>query len=102
MKEYDVYLPLRYNDGTAVETGKFQALLQKLLDQFGGVTYFPQPNEGLWRMGSVVYKDEIVIYRVLSDRPRKARRFFAKLKESLKKSFRQEEILIVERNVNTL
>jgi hypothetical protein len=102
VREYDVYLPLKYNDGAAVETRKFQSLLRKLLDHFGGVTFFPQPNEGLWRMGSVVYKDEIVIYRILSDRPRKARRFFAKLKASLKKSFRQEEILIVERAVKTL
>jgi hypothetical protein len=102
VKEYDIYLPLKYNDGTTIEPRKFQDLQQRLLDVFGGVTFFPQPNEGLWRMGAVVYQDEIVIYRVLSDKPRKARRFLFKLKERLKKTFRQEEILIVERDVKRL
>ena len=102
MKEYDLFIPLNYNDGSPVETRKFQALQQRLLDRFGGVTFFPQPNEGLWRMGDVTYRDEIVIYRVLAKKHRSARRFLAQLKEKLKRSFRQEEILIVERDVETL
>ncbi len=53
-------------------------------------------------MGAVVYRDEIVIYRVLATRPRIARKFLARLKEDLRKSFRQEEILIVERTVETI
>jgi hypothetical protein len=101
VKEYDVYLPLNYNDGTPVEARKFQELQQRLLAQFGGVTYFPQPNEGLWRFGDVVYKDEIV-YRVLARKNRTARKFLSQLKEELKASFRQEEVLIVERDVETL
>jgi hypothetical protein len=53
-------------------------------------------------MGDVTYRDEIVIYRVIATKSRAARRFLASLKEDLKKSFRQEEILIVERDVSTL
>jgi hypothetical protein len=102
VKEYDLYLPLTYNDGNPIEAKKFQAVQQELLDEFGGVTYFPQPNEGLWRMGNVVYRDAIVVYRVLAEKRRKARRFFTRLKDRLKKSFQQEEILIVERDVETL
>jgi hypothetical protein len=102
VKGYDIYLPLRYNDGTPVEVRKFQDVQQRLLDQFGGVTYFPQPNEGLWRMGRITYRDEIVIYRVLTEKTRAARRFLVQLKQELKKSFRQQEILIVERDVETL
>lgn len=63
MKEYDIFVPLYYNDGSPVEARKFQALQKRLLDYFG-VTYFPQPHEGLWRMGDVTYRDEVVIYRV--------------------------------------
>jgi hypothetical protein len=102
VKAYDIYLPLRYNDGTPVEARKFRSLQQRLLEQFGGVTFFPQPNEGLWRIGDIVYRDEIVVYRVLTRKARKARRFLTQIKEELKKSFRQEEILIVERGVETL
>ncbi|HMC12681.1 MAG TPA: hypothetical protein VKH44_15380 [Pirellulaceae bacterium] len=53
-------------------------------------------------MGDVTYRDEIVIYRVIAAKPRAARRFLAELKEHLKTAFRQEEILIVERDVATL
>jgi hypothetical protein len=102
VKEYDLYLPLTYNDGAPIEAKKFQDVQRRLLDEFGGVTYFPQPNEGLWRMGNVVYRDTIVIYRVLAEKRRKARRFLSRLKDRLKTSFQQEEILIVERDVQTL
>jgi hypothetical protein len=102
VKEYDIYIPLRYNDGTAIEARKFQQLQSRLLEKFGGVTYFPQPKQGVWRMENVTYRDEIVIYRVLAEKTRSARRFLGKLKSKLKKVFRQEEILIVERTVKTL
>ena len=102
MNEYDIFLPLRYNDGSEVEAGKFEELKSRLLDQFDGVTYFPQANEGLWRMGEVIYRDEIVICRVVTGKRKRARRFLSSLKEDLKKSFQQEEILIIERDVKTL
>lgn len=102
MQEYDLFVPLFYNDGAPIEPAKFQDLQARLLDEFSGLTFFPQPNQGFWRMGEVTYRDEIVIYRVLAAKPRAARRFLTRLKEELKKSLRQEEILIVERSVGTL
>jgi hypothetical protein len=72
------------------------------LEQFGGVTFFPQPNEGLWQMGSVTFRDQIVIFRVLSTNVRRSRRFFRALKQELKTVLEQEEILVVERDVETL
>ena len=102
MKEYDLFIPLCYNDGSPVEPRKFQELQKRLLDHFDGLTFFPQVNEGFWKMASVTYRDEIVIYRVLASRVRTARHFLSQLKEDLKKEFRQEEILIVEREVETL
>lgn len=102
MKEYDVFLPLYFNDGRPVEAEKFQQLQDTLLDRFGGVTFFPQPNKGLWRMGGVTYRDEIVIYRVIGSAAGDARSFLANLKRRLKAEFEQEEILIVERDVQTL
>lgn len=102
MKEYDLFVPLYYNDGTAIEPVKFQRLQAELLAHFEGLTFFPQPNEGFWKMGGITYRDEIVIYRVLASRVRPARRFLADLKQRLKREFKQEEILIVEREVETL
>ena len=102
MKEYDIFIPLSYNDGTLVESAKFQDLQTRLLEQFEGLTYFPQPNQGFWKFGDITYRDEIVIYRVISHNPSVSRDFLNHLKEDLKKEFRQEEILIIEREIGVV
>ncbi|HEX3601707.1 MAG TPA: hypothetical protein VHU84_16255 [Lacipirellulaceae bacterium] len=95
-------MPLRYNDGRPIEGTKLQQLQSELLGQFGGLTYFPQANHGYWKLGDVVYRDEIVIYRVIASRSRESRSFLRELKERLKADLNQEEILVVERDVDTL
>jgi hypothetical protein len=102
VKEYDIFVPLYFNDGSPIESVKFQRLQAELLDHFDGLTYFPQPNEGFWKLGGLTYRDEIVIYRVLTSRTRAARRFLSHLKQRLKLEREQEEILIIERDVETL
>src|SRR5438067_13876953 len=102
VKEYDLFVPLYYNDGRPVEPQKFQTLQQQLLDQFGGLTFFPQPNAGFWTLAGITYRDEIVIYRVITSDAQEARRFLSDLKGRLKEELQQEEILIVERDVETL
>lgn len=100
--EYDLYFPLRYNDGSAVEREKIEGLKNRLHDRFGGLTFFPQQNEGVWKIGNVTFNEEIVIVRVLAEETRAAREFFLKLKEELKADLHQEEVLIVERKVEVL
>ncbi len=102
MKEYDIFIPLFYNDGSPIEARKLQRLQASLLEQFHGLTYFPQPNEGYWKLSDVTYRDEIVIYRVISSHVRPARKFLSQLKTELKRDLKQEDILIVERDVETL
>jgi hypothetical protein len=102
VNEYDLFVPLYYNDGAEVEPSRLMQLEERLLDEFDGVTVFPQPNRGSWRMGDVTYRDEIIIYRVVTANRRTARRFLRQLKEELKRDLRQEEILIIERDVRTL
>ena len=38
MKEYEIFLPLYYNDGTPIDTTFIPALRVRLLEQFNGVT----------------------------------------------------------------
>ena len=102
MKEYDIFVPLRYNDGTPIEPRRFKDLQIRLLEYFNGFTFFPQPNEGYWQMGDITYRDEIVIYRVVASKVRPARRFLRQFKNELKQLFQQEEIFIVEREVDLL
>ena len=102
MKEYDLFVPLFYNDGSPVEQEKIEGIGEHLLEQFLGLTFFPQPNQGSWKMGDVTFRDQVVIFRVLTDKTRRARRLIAQFKKQLKKDLVQEEILIVERDVETL
>ena len=102
MKEFDVLLPLTCNDGTPIEARKFQMVRDWLLEHFDGLLFFPQPNEGWWKQANVTYRDDIVIYRVLSDFSGTTRKLLKKLKRKLLREFQQEEILIVERDVRTL
>lgn len=102
MSEFDLFVPIADNDGTPFGERVFKGIKLRLLEQFDGVTFFPQPNEGSWRMGDVVYQDQIVIFRVVTPKRRAARRFLASLKDELKRVLRQEEILIIERKVDTL
>jgi hypothetical protein len=100
--EYDLFVPLRYNDGSPVDPDKLARLRQRLVDQFGGLTDLHQSHEGYWKIGGVTFRDEIVIYRALADDVHAARRFFRQLKEELKADLRQMDVLIVERQVEVL
>ena len=102
MREYDLYVPLHYNDGRAIESEKLTALKRRLVEEFGGLTHFPQENEGLWKVGQHTFRDRIVILRVLAGDSSKADQFFLGLKEDLKQSWGQEDVLIVTRNVSAV
>ena len=45
---YEITLPTRYNDGTAVEQSKFLITNQELAAQFGAVSFLPETVRGVW------------------------------------------------------
>lgn len=102
MKEYELYVPLHYNDGRPVEHEKLASLKRRLVQRFGGLTHFPQSNEGLWKIGSITFRDQVVILRVLASETGKAEDYFRQLKESLRDEWEQKDFLIVAREVSTL
>lgn len=57
MKEFEIYIPLNYNDGRKIETAKLEETQRLLLEFFEGITFFPQKNKGFWKCGSVTYRD---------------------------------------------
>jgi hypothetical protein len=97
VKEYDLYIPLFYNDGSQIEEEKFVRLREQLLAAFGGLTFFSQPQKGYWQFAGVTYRDEIVIYRVFAKNVRSARKFLTRLKKELRKELKQKKILIIEK-----
>jgi hypothetical protein len=100
-REYDLFVPLHYNDGAPVEADKLDRLRRRLSDYFGGLTDTRTRNAGVWRTGGVTFHDEIVIYRVYGD-ARRSQRFLRELKEEMKREFRQQDVLVVARKVRVL
>jgi hypothetical protein len=90
---------LNYNDGRPIEEGKFISLQQELLARFGGVTSMQRqfPLQGLWKAGTTVYEDRVVIFSVMDFRSEtqfESIRYLERLQSRLKKKFDQLEILI--------
>jgi len=99
MLEYELYVPLHYNDGRPIDPEVLKSLKRRLVDQFGGLTHFRQENEGLWKIGEHTFRDRIEIVRVLANDEEDAQRYFARLKEDLTRQLGQQDFLIVSRQV---
>jgi hypothetical protein len=92
---YEILLPLRYNDGTAIEPEKFLRIRQELFDQFGALTVCPQPLEGIWSHESAAFQDVLLKYVVdVPDDTEQVQAFFRQFKETLKNRLRQFDIWI--------
>src|SRR5215213_7116643 len=97
MKEYEIYLPSTYNDGTPIESQLIDRLKQKLADAFGGYTHQRSRSEGAWKLGGVVFRDEVTIVRVLDHGSTGFD--MGAFKREVETALRQESVLIVEREV---
>jgi hypothetical protein len=92
VRRFEVLLPLRFNDGTAVPDEAVAETLIELEQQFGAVSCETQTIRGRWRYEAQSYRDELV--RVFVDTPDEpeCRAFFLDYKECLKTRFQQLDI----------
>ena len=102
MLEYELYLPLHYNDGRPIDPEKLKNLKKRLVDEFGGLTHFRQENEGLWKIGDHTFRDRVEIVRVLASDEVSAQKYFAQLKSDLTRDWNQQDFLIVSRAVTEM
>jgi hypothetical protein len=102
VREYEIYVPLSDNAGRPIDPAKIEKLKRWLVERFGGLTHFPQENEGLWRVGRHTFRDRIVIIRVVASDTGLAERIFSQLKEDLKRDWNQEDVLIIARDISVL
>ena len=102
MREYELYIPLYHNDGRPIEPDKLTRLKRRLVLEFGGLTYFPQENEGVWKVGAFTFRDKIVLLRVLANETAAAEAFLAALKEDIRREWDQADVLIVAREVTAV
>jgi len=104
MKKYEIYLPIKYNDGTDIELEKFRQVKVTLSALFGGLTMSPMaaPFEGTWIHQGTEYKDMVIKLEIITSDDEKLEKFFREYKETLKEVFQQKEILITVQEVKTL
>ena len=102
MLEYELYLPLNYNDGRPIDPKKLKTLKRRLVDEFGGLTHLRQEQEGLWKIGDHTFRDPIEIVRVLANDDKRAQKYFTELKRDLTRDWNQQDFLIVSREVTAV
>jgi len=101
MNKYEIYLPLKYNSGTAIEPEKIEQIQEQLMAVFGAITVssFFAPFQGTWRYGGVEFVDDIIRIEVIT---KEELEFFKNFKRRLKRKLRQIEILITMQHIHTV
>jgi hypothetical protein len=92
VRRFEVLLPLRFNDGTAVPDDAVTDTLLELEQRFGAVSCETQTIRGQWRHEGQSYRDDLIrVFVDVADEP-ESRQFFVEYKERLKARFRQLDI----------
>jgi hypothetical protein len=104
MKKYEIYLPLKYNNGREIEAEKIKQIREELIAVFGALTVSSQfaPYQGSWKYGGVDFIDDIIKIEIIASADRKTEKFFRKFKEHLKQLLKQIDILITAQNIRTI
>jgi hypothetical protein len=88
-----ILLPLRDNDGHPFQAADFARVRTELAERFGGVTaHVNAPAEGVWREGGEEDRDRVVLFEVMTDALE--RDWWRGYRETLRKRFRQEELVV--------
>jgi len=104
MRKYEIYLPLKYNNGEPIESVKISDICDELAEAFGAITVSPltAPHQGRWKYGGVEFIDDIIKIEIVTKSDRVTRQFFKTFKERLKKSLRQIDILITTHGIQVI
>ena len=104
MRRYEIYLPLKYNDGKEIESEKIKQIREDLIGKFGAITVSSRssPYQGTWKYGGVEYIDDIIKIEVVTSGDKITKKFLKDFKERIKKSLRQKDILITTHGIQVI
>ena len=92
---YEILIPLRYNEGSEVESQKILQIRRDLTQRFGAITLEPQPLQGIWIHQGREYEDELIKFVVdVQENSDQIMQFFREYKGVLKQRFQQIDIWI--------
>ena len=94
-RRFEVLLPLQFNDGRDVPAEWLAEAVLEIVDHFGAASYETQKLEGHWRLGGVLYRDNLV--RLVVDTPDSAqsRQWMKQFKSRWKTRLEQLELWMV-------
>ena len=104
MRKYEIYLPLKYNDGKQIEPEKIKQIREELIGVFGAITVSSRssPYQGTWKYGGVEYIDDIIKVEIVTSADKVTKKFLKDFKEHLKESLRQVDILITTHGIQVI
>ena len=104
MKKYEIYLPLKYNDGREIEAEKIKQIREELISVFGALTVSSQAAlyQGTWKYGGVDFIDDIIKIEIITGADKKTERYFRQFKTRLKRLLKQIDILITAQTIRTI
>lgn len=103
MKEYDLFIPIAYNNGVSVGVSELERIRDDLIDKFRGLSIFRGACQGYWRDGhGQVVEDQNFVCRVVAEDNADVREYMFDLKVKLESLLKQESIFIIVRDVEIL
>ncbi len=104
MKKYEIYLPLKYNDGREIEAEKFKQIREELISFFGALTVSSQsaPYQGTWKYGGVSFIDDVIKIEIIAGADRRTQKYLKDFKQRLKTLLDQIDILITAQDIRTI
>ena len=104
MRRYEIYRPLKYNEGKEIEPEKIRRIKQELVEMFGAITVssLSSPYQGTWKYGGVEFIDDIIKIEVIASSDRVTKKFLKDFKERLKQSLKQIDILITTHGIQVI
>ena len=96
-RRYEILLPAEFNDGRVVADACPRCVpdsLSEVIENFGAVTFRPQPAMGSWTFGGRRYDDTLSLLTVDVEDTIEHREWIAHLKSHLRQRFEQLDIYI--------
>lgn len=94
-RRYEILLPLKFNDGQKIPDELLKETWSELIERFDGLSWTPQPIQGVWSHEGVLHEDATIKLAVdVEDLP-EHRQFFVEYKPVLMQRFQQLEVYIV-------
>lgn len=93
-RRFEILLPQRFNDGTAVPDDLVGQTILELRKHFGALSSETQIIRGIWEHAGQTFRDDLIrIFIDVADSPEN-QQFFHDFKEQLKSRFQQIDIRI--------